>query len=117
MLDAQYALNKAREYVFAGRTGKPVENSGLRRLTTITAARLGFKAGMHALRHTFATNAIRAGVDMRTLAELLGHSDVAFTMQVYGHTDDTMKAAAMERIHNIGKASKGKNTAIDGENE
>lgn len=59
--------------------------------------------------------AIRAGVDMRTLAELLGHSDVAFTMQVYGHSDDAMKAAAMERIHNIGKASKGKNAASDGE--
>jgi len=54
---------------------------------------------------------------MRTLAELLGHSDVAFTMQVYGHTDDTMKAAAMERIHNVGKASKDKNAASDGENE
>ena len=112
-----HATNKAREYVFAGRTGKPVENSGLRRLTTVTASRPGFKCGMHALRHTFATNAIRAGVDMRTLADLLGHSDVAFTMQVYGHTDDTMKAAAMERIHNVGKASKDKNAASDGENE
>jgi len=38
-------------------------------------------------------------------------------MQVYGHTDDTMKAAAMERIHNVGKASKDKNAASDGENE
>ena len=61
-------------------------------------------------------NAIRAGVDMRTLAELLGHSDVAFTMQVYGHSDDAMKAAAMERIHNVGKASKDKNTASDDNN-
>jgi len=54
--------------------------------------------------------------NMRTLSELLGHSDVAFTMQVYGHTDDTMKAAAMERIHNVGKASKDKNTASDDNN-
>ena len=40
-----------------------------------------------------------------------------YDMQVYGHTDDTMKAAAMERIHNVGKASKDKNAASDGENE
>ena len=99
-------MNKAREYVFAGRTGKPVENSGLRRLVTVTAARLGFKAGMHALRHTFAANAIRAGVDMRTLAELLGHSDVAFTMQVYGHSDVALKVDAIARIHSIGKDGK-----------
>ena len=53
----------------------------------------------------------------RRADELLGHSDVAYTMQVYGHSDDTMKAAAMERIHNVGKASKDKNAASDGENE
>jgi integrase len=44
---------------------------------------------------------------MRTLSELLGHSDVAFTMQVYGHSDAALKADAMTRIHNVGKASKG----------
>ena len=106
-------MNKARKYVCGAPSPR---EQRLRRLTTITAARLGFKAGC-ALPAHLRRERIRAGVDMRTLAELLGHSDVAFTMQVYGHTDDTMKAAAMERIHNIGKASKGKNTAIDGENE
>jgi len=34
-----------------------------------------------------------------------------------GERIQTMKAAAMERIHNIGKASKDKNAASDGENE
>ena len=55
--------------------------------------------GMHSLRHTFAANAIRAGVDMRTLSELLGHYDVAFTIRTYGHTDLTTKKHALEKMY------------------
>lgn len=55
--------------------------------------------GMHSLRHTFATNALRAGVDMRTLSELLGHYDVAFTIRTYGHTDLTTKKHALEKMY------------------
>nr|MBR4280899.1 tyrosine-type recombinase/integrase [Clostridia bacterium] len=42
--------------------------------------------GVHALRHTFATRAIESGMDVRTLSEILGHTKVALTLQLYAHS-------------------------------
>lgn len=41
--------------------------------------------GVHVLRHTAASAWLAAGVDIRTVAEFLGHSDPAFTLRVYSH--------------------------------
>jgi integrase len=41
--------------------------------------------GMHVLRHTFASACLAEGVDIRTLAEWLGHSDPGFTLRTYAH--------------------------------
>jgi integrase len=41
--------------------------------------------GYHALRHTYASVLLAAGVDVRTLADFLGHSDPGFTLRVYTH--------------------------------
>jgi integrase len=41
--------------------------------------------GFHALRHAFASALLAEGVDIRSLAEYLGHSDPGFTLRVYCH--------------------------------
>ena len=41
--------------------------------------------GFHALRHTYASTLLADGVDIRTLAEYLGHGDPGFTLRTYTH--------------------------------
>ena len=49
----------------------------------------------HDLRHTFATHALTSGVDAKTLAGILGHTNASFTLDTYTHvTGDMQKQAA-----------------------
>ena len=52
----------------------------------------------HTLRHTFATNSVAAGVDIKCLSELLGHSNVHITLGFYVHPTMEMKRESMEKI-------------------
>lgn len=52
----------------------------------------------HDLRHTFATEAIRAGVDVETVSKALGHFSVGFTLDVYGHVTQEMKEEAARKL-------------------
>lgn len=54
--------------------------------------------GVHALRHTFATRAVESGMDLRTLSEILGHTKVSLTLQLYAHSTMETKIQAMNCI-------------------
>lgn len=54
--------------------------------------------GMHAFRDTFATMAIRQGMQPNTLKELLGHSSFSMTMDLYAHVLEDQKREEMEKI-------------------
>lgn len=56
------------------------------------------RCGVHTLRHTYATNALRAGVDYKVLSKLLGHASVAITLDIYCDVIDTDKLTAAEKI-------------------
>lgn len=56
------------------------------------------KAGFHTLRHTFATRCIESGVDVKTLSELLGHSDVKTTLNRYVHSSFDLKQKSVDRL-------------------
>ena len=51
----------------------------------------------HDLRHTFATHALKSGVDAKTLSGILGHTNASFTLDTYTHmtTDMHRKAAGV----------------------
>ena len=52
----------------------------------------------HALRHTFATRCIEAGVDVKSLSEILGHGDVSITLNTYVHSSMDLKRTQLEKI-------------------
>lgn len=53
----------------------------------------------HCLRHTYATRCIEAGIDIKTVSELLGHSDTAFTMNRYVHPSFDTKREAINKLN------------------
>ena len=55
----------------------------------------------HSLRHTFATLLISEGVNPKTVSELLGHSSVAFTLDIYTGVYETEKTSTIKLLANI----------------
>lgn len=52
----------------------------------------------HDLRHTFATHALRSGVDAKTLSGILGHTNASFTLDTYTHVTGEMQKHAADIV-------------------
>ncbi len=55
----------------------------------------------HALRHSFATRCIECGVDIKSLSEILGHSNVSITLNTYVHSSIKLKKSQIEKLNNL----------------
>ena len=70
----------------------------------------------HDLRHTFATNALAHGMDIKTLSTILGHVSAATTLNIYTHiTDDMQRTAAANIDRGIGKVAPQEETSEPGQ--
>lgn len=75
-------------YIFASRIGNPADRHNLNRSFRGILDKAGLPArGVHALRHTFATNWVQRSPDITALSRILGHTDPAFTYKTYCHAD------------------------------
>ena len=57
----------------------------------------------HDLRHTFATHAMKGGVDAKTLSGILGHTNASFTLDTYTHVTSDMQRNASSVVGNMMK--------------
>lgn len=60
----------------------------------------------HTLRHTFATRCVECGVDIKSLSEIMGHSDVKITLQRYVHPSMDTKKVQINKLPCFSVASK-----------
>lgn len=90
--------------VFTTEFGTPVEPRNILRTVETAAAKAGMEGvGVHTLRHSAAVAWLEAGVHIKAVADLLGHSSIAVTGDIYGHTsDDTARAAVDGLIGTLG---------------
>lgn len=82
-------------YVFTTASGRPVEPRNVYRSFTHVAASAGLRViRLHDARHGTATLLTAAGVAPRVVMEILGHSQISITMDVYTHVvQDTQREA------------------------
>lgn len=89
-------------YVFATRTGRPVEPRNVHRSFVRVSEAAGLRlVRLHDARHGCATLLTAAGVAPRVVMEILGHSQISLTMDVYTHVvQDTQREAIshMDRL-------------------
>ena len=62
----------------------------------------------HWLRHTFGSHLIAAGVDLKTVSTLMGHSSIVVTVDIYGHM---LKGASRDAIDRLERALGSKTVA------
>ena len=74
-------------YVFVNCRGEMLSRKGIWKNFQMLEQKSGVHAKVHTLRHSFATHLLAGGADLRSVQELLGHSDLS-TTQIYTHIDN-----------------------------
>ncbi len=88
LADARPSLEKGRksDLVFLNQEGRGISRKGIWKRFSGVRTRTGVTAKVHTFRHSFASHLLAGGADLRTVQELLGHSDIS-TTQIYTHID------------------------------
>jgi integrase/recombinase XerD len=80
--------------LFLNRFGRRLGRKGIWKNYAALAALAGASSKVHTLRHSFATELLEGGADLRSVQELLGHTDIS-TTQIYTH----VAVSSLEEAH------------------
>jgi integrase len=94
-------------YAISSAKGKPVEPRVLQLVykKLLTAAKVVYR-NFHVLRHTCATRLSETGADVKTISEILGHSNAMITLNRYTHSLFEQKKKAMKALNGYFMANK-----------
>lgn len=91
---------KSTNLFFINRLGKKVTTQSVELLLQRKCAELNFKKHItpHKLRHSYATHMLQGGADLRSIQEMLGHSNIQ-TTEIYTHVQNNQIFSAYEQYH------------------
>lgn len=86
--------------LFLSRTGKKLRRENIWSVVKKYAIKAGIRSNVspHTLRHSFATHLLEGGADLRSVQEMLGHSNIA-TTQIYTHIDRKYLKSIHQKFH------------------
>lgn len=90
--------------VFITAVGTPLNRRNLRRSLNSIQKQVGTSiqnSGLHVLRHTFATLAIAKKIDLKTIAQMLGHAKVSTTYNIYVHFIENNAIKELSALDNL----------------
>lgn len=90
------------EHVFLNRNGRLIPNSNYNQYIEKICQKAGIdRISMHTLRHTFATRCIESGMKPKTLQKILGHANIAMTMDLYVHVTEDETEKEMQKFEKL----------------
>lgn len=97
---AEMVEDKFSEILFANCSGKPMSRQGFWKLIKFYAKKAGITADItpHTLRHSFAAHLVENGADLKSVQEMLGHSDIS-TTQIYANMNHNRIREVYAKAH------------------
>ena len=94
-------LPKDHDLIFSD-NGKPIEPKRPQRRITALCKKLNIPhRSFHSIRHSYATRSFELEIPIKTVQVLLGHSDIATTMDIYTHVMKEKKLEVLDKLNNL----------------
>ena len=91
--------DKPDTYLLTGKRNKYIEPRTMQNCFKRFIKESGLRSvNYHALRHTFATRCVEVGFELKSLSEILGHSNVNITLNRYVHSSFELKSINMNKL-------------------
>lgn len=104
ILKELYKEQNENDYIFSNDGKTLLNNRNVTRTLNIMQKNSKCKVercGLHSLRHTFGSYLILKGTDIKTVSELLGHSGIEITLNIYIHIINAQKASSIQLFNEV----------------